>query len=164
MSTLYRVRKNFVYRIEAIDPTYSRISARFRCVDRLRLSGEREEKDEFGNNAGRAREFTVVRQGGGPELQPTHNTHRHREHTYSVRVAYPSAIGLEADVHEMMARDMDDILEALRRSDNNIGVTGDATAATGIDHRWLEGDELDDSGPVWVQTYEFSVRAREVIS
>ena len=86
---------------------------------------------------------------------------REANHLYQVKFAYPTAVGLEADIDEMMDLDRHDVLKRLRDDQYFVGVEGSSTQATGLLLRRRLSDELDDSGKVWIQVFEFDCLIRE---
>lgn len=147
-TTLDAVRLNFQTQIEGVSPHYSKISRGFLLVDRLEFG-------EKGNTTGRARDFTVVRRGAAGDREPTRSFFREAIHGYEITVSYPTAVGRETDLHEMIAKDRHQLIEALRDS------TAFDTANTGLWDRRRVADRLDDAGPVWAMVYQYDVRARE---
>jgi hypothetical protein len=162
-TNLHNARLNFVYRLELISPTYSKVSRGFRVVDRIKLGGDPAERGSFGNESGRARDFVVKRMGSGPDIDPSRLGTREALHEYEITIAYPTAVGLEPDIHEMMDTDRHDIDAALRSSTTFTGIVGNTSAASGITTRIRQGDQLDDDGDVWLQVYRYACRVREIV-
>jgi hypothetical protein len=160
-TNLHRVRLNFVFRLEAISPTDDLVDRGFRNVDRLRLGADEDQADAFGNESGRARDFVVKRLSSGEDHDPSRNAIRECTHEYEIVIAYPTCLGLEHDIHEIMDRDRHDMIEALRDKPSYTGIPGDASAATGLMWRRRLGDALEDDGAVWRQVYRYAAKVRE---
>jgi hypothetical protein len=116
-----------------------------------------------GDSTGRARDFVIRRRGSEEDLEPTDMSLREAWHEYDLRVSYPEAIGLEADLADIMDQDRHDICERLRSDTYFVGITGAASQSVGLLRRWRVFDELNDDGPVWIQTYRWRCLIRETI-
>lgn len=156
-SVLFKVRLNFVFRLEAITPSYTKITTPFKLTRSLKGRGV----ETAGNSSGNARIFTVRRLGADKDLEPTDGASRWAWHQYEFRIAYPTAIGDEDDLSEMMDTDRNDIHFALYLKSSFTGITGASSAATGLVLRTRLEDRLDDEGAVWVQTYRYNCQVRE---
>lgn len=161
-TTLHNVRLNFIAKLEAISPTSSIVNRGFENVDRIRMGADETDTDSFGNSSGRARDFLVKRLGSTEDRDPTRSAMREAVHEYEITVAYPTCLGLENAVHEIMDIDRNDILEALRDRATFTGIPGDGSATTGIQTRIRIGDNLEDDGAVWRQIYRFACRVKEL--
>jgi hypothetical protein len=162
-TNLHNARLNFVYRLELVSPTYTKIERGFKVVDRIKMGIDRDEQASFGNSTGRARDFIIARMGSGKDIDPSRLGTREAMHEYEITIAYPTAIGLEPDIHEMMDKDRHDIDAALRASTTFTGIPSNSSAASGITTRIRQADQLDDEGAVWLQIYRYECRVREIV-
>jgi hypothetical protein len=166
-TNLHNARLNFVFQLAAITPTYTAIPGTFFVVDRIKRGINPEDPKTFGNSTGYARAFTIRRLGSNADTEPLDMVRRYAPHEFELVVAYPTAIGLEPEVHEMMDLDRHDMigeLTAYGSSDSNVvGIPADAAAATGIVSRRRENDRLvdTDGAGVWLQVYRWVCKIKE---
>lgn len=158
-TNLENARLNFIYRIEAITPTYTKLPNSFQYVDRLRLS-----ERGLSNTAGHMRSF-AVRWLGTTADKDVGSNYVQRECTagFEIIVAYPTQ-GSEHDMWELIAKDRFDIIGALwERSTAITGIPGDATADTDIEARWRVSDNINDSEDIWIFTQRWECHIQEVV-
>ena len=155
-TSIHNVRRNFIYQLEQIVPDCASIGRRFEAVDRLRLGDD-------GNTTGRARDFIVRRQSAEEDRQPTDMTIREAWHEYQVRIAYPTTLGSEGDLEDIILQDRHQVCERLRDSQYFVGYSGATSTSVGLLNRYRTEDTLDDTGPVWVVLYGFRCLIREDI-
>jgi len=152
---------NFVYRIEAIDPACDIVKRKFAAVDRLKMGADENKLYSFGNSSGRARDFTLARIETEEDSAETRSMFRAALHRFELSFAYPTCLGTENEIHEIMDRDRHDVIEALRHQSGFHGTWDDPCAFTGIKVRKREDDRLEDSGAVWVQHFRYRCRIKE---
>lgn len=136
------VRKNFVWRIEAVTPTETTLARRasFTEVDPLRIDPEQ--------SSGYQRAFSVQWQGSeGDQLDDL--LLRQQSHMYAVEVYYSTKLKYD-DLHDIILQDRHDITKTLRNPSNVIGYS-DAQSSTdiGVGGRWFDSDEIVREDNLW---------------
>lgn len=162
-SNLHHVRDNFAFRLEAISPTFTQVDRGFLLVDEIRFATNADPPHLYGNSTGRARDFTVRRASfSRPSERGNLQTLRAGRNLYELRIGYPTAIGPE--IHEMIDKDADDVIQALDISTAFVGTRKNPTQATGLNTRHLKGDvKVDTSRAVWVVTYPWDCYVTEIL-
>jgi hypothetical protein len=155
------VASNFAHRLEAIAPTCELVGRPFRRVDRIKLGGDAEARQSFGNSSGRCRDFVIQRRESAEDVDASCAMLREAWHTQRFAVAYPTCIGTEHELHELMDIDRNDVVEALRHRSSFRGTVANSCAFTGLQVRRRESDFLDDSEDVWLQVYQYRCLVRE---
>ncbi len=137
---LHNVRRNYIWRIEALAPTL-RPDQRFRHFDPRTFKGS--------NQSGIARHFFVVRDGSSADDRDgTGLRFRKANHAYQVKILYPQSLGFDLQ-QDMIAQDRFTVTTGLFNPNTFLGYSDSATSTNvGIRTRWVEGDEVVESDDI----------------
>lgn len=147
MSNLSYAYQNFIWRLEAITPTSTTSSFKFRSFDPLKRSPKR--------STGDVRKFSVSWLGSGADGEdeaPDANDmySRTARHNFEIKIEYPAVYPWDT-MQQLVADDRHDILKALRNQANNVGYNAsNTTTDIGLWERRRTSDSLEINDDVWI--------------
>lgn len=164
-ATANLVYANFVWRIEAIDPTAATIGKdRFFSIDPRAVHGT-----DPRTSSGLTRGFAVTWRGagtqnvvGGDAICDTYSS-RFADHTFELAVYYSAKLKWE-DLQQLLLSDRHDIIAALRYQSSWVGYDAShTTTALGLANRVIESDETEqtDDYVALRQTWRCSIEETE---
>jgi len=164
-ATANLVYANFVWRIEAIDPTATTVAKdRFFCIDRRAVHGT-----DPRTSSGLTRGFVVTWRGageqnvvGGSAICDTYSS-RMADHTFELEMFYSAKLKWD-DAQQLILSDRHDIIKALRYPSTWVGYDASHTAtAIGLANRWIDSEETEatDDYLALRQTWRCSIEETE---
>lgn len=145
------VLQNFVYRVEAIDPTSALCRRKFRSNDSAVTVSP-------STSAGMVRSFNVFWESSEPAEEVEDIVERISDSEWTLEVFYPldSARGT-LELQRLIMQDRHDLIKALRTSDNFDGTSPNTpTTETDLHRRSFVGDDIEQGDQTWTYRQRWS--------